>query len=100
LILSLTEPNKWDLRLHSAVTFLIELANLIKQSEDPEILAMKESIPEWKQFEEGFLKLKNDELITPLGGKDPKLKIESLFDENNEFKFQGFKQVPKRVFKK
>ena len=48
---------------------------------------MKESIPEWKIFEEGFLKQKNDELITPLGGKDPKIKIESLFDENNEFKF-------------
>lgn len=31
---------------------------------------------------------------------DPKMKIESLFDDNNEFKFKGFKPVPKRVFLK
>lgn len=28
------------------------------------------------------------------------MKIESLFDDNNEFKFKGFKPVPKRVFLK
>ena len=59
---------------------------------------MKESIPEWKLFEEGYLKQKNDDLTEPLGGKNPKLQIESLFDENDQFKFQGFKPVPKRVF--
>ena len=48
---------------------------------------MKESIPEWKMFEEGYLKQKNDELLEPLGGKNPKLQIESLFDENDQFKF-------------
>ena len=87
IILSINEPDKWDFWNHSSVSFLIQLANLIKTSEDPEILAMKESIPEWKQFEEGYLKAKNDELVAPLGGKDPKLKIESLFDENDNFKF-------------
>jgi len=56
---------------------------------------MKESIPEWKLFEEGYLKQKNDDLTEPLGGKNPKLQIESLFDENDQFKFQGFKPVPK-----
>jgi len=80
------------------VTFLLKLANLIKSSDDQEIQAMKESIPEWKLFEEGYLKQKNDDLTEPLGGKNPKLQIESLFDENDQFKFQGFKPVPKWIF--
>lgn len=85
------------MRTHSSVTFLFQLANIIKDSDDPEIQAMKESMPEWKLFEEGYLKQKNDEVATPLV-VDPKIKIESLFEKDAEFKFQGFKPVPKRVF--
>lgn len=60
---------------------------------------MQESIPEWKWFEEGLLNEVNVVASAPLVS-DPKMKIESLFDDNNEFKFQGFKPVPWRVFMK
>jgi len=73
---------------------LIEIANLLKSLDtDVEIQAMQESIPEWKRFEEGLLKEVNVVATAPLV-TDPKTKIESLFDDNNEFKFQGFKPVP------
>lgn len=79
---------------------MIEIANLLKQlNTDVEIRAMQESIPEWRNFEDGMLKDMNEVTSTPLV-KDPKLKIESLFDDNNEFKFHGFKPVPRWVFLK
>ncbi len=85
----------------SNYSYLLELANLIRSmSGDVEIAAMQDSIPEWKQFEDGMLKDVNEITSNPLV-KDPKIKIESLFDdEGTGFKFQGFKPVPWRVFLK
>jgi hypothetical protein len=76
-------------------SFMIEISNLIKTlcKSDLDLQAMLDSIPEWKSFEDGMLQTINEVLTTPLV-KDPKTKIESLFDDNNEFKFTGFKPVP------
>lgn len=80
---------------------MIEISNLIKTlcKSDLDLQAMLDSIPEWKSFEDGMLQTINEVLTTPLV-KDPKTKIESLFDDNNEFKFTGFKPVPWWVFLK
>lgn len=76
---------------------LINISNdLVKQAKDePEISNTLESIPEWSRFQEGKLKQSNDVLEGPLGGRDPRTKIESLFDDNNFLgRFKGFKPVP------
>lgn len=83
---------------HGYFPFLIEIANFLKSNkEDAEISAMMGSIPEWGVFESGLLQTENAILVDPLGGRDPRVKIEQLFDDENGFvsKFKGFKPVPK-----
>jgi hypothetical protein len=88
-----------DSKTHqSYYPFLIELANyLIKltQREDEaiksEIQQMIDSTPEWSAFQEKVLSIENEALKQPLGGKDPRMKIESLFDDNDGGMFKGFK---------
>lgn len=82
---------------HGFYAFIINIANdLIKiAKENTEISNTLESIPEWTAFQEGQLKEKNDVLVGPLGGRDPRAKIDSLFDDNDFLgRFKGFKPVP------
>jgi hypothetical protein len=80
--------------------YIMNIANdLVKiskeNSENNEISNTLESIPEWTFFQEGQLKEKNDILEGPLGGRDPRTKIDSLFDDNDFLgRFKGFKPVP------
>lgn len=77
--------------------FLVNISNdLVKQAKDEqEISNTLESIPEWCRFQEGKLKERNDVLIAPLGGRDPRTRIDSLFDDNDFLgRFKGFKPVP------
>ena len=57
---------------------------------------MMESTPEWGKFENDVLSKQIEVLKQPLGGKDPRVKIESLFDDEAGGiikDFQGFKPV-------
>lgn len=104
-ILDLSTPEKRELVFESTqnkttkgyFAFIISISNeLIKLSnENSEIQNTLESIPEWHKFQEGLLKQQNDLLIGPLGGRDPRTKIDSLFDDNDFLgRFKGFKPVP------
>lgn len=89
-----TTQNKWS---YGFVPYIINIANeLVKQAKtEAEISNTLESIPEWGKFQEGILKSKNDVLVAPLGGRDPRTKIDSLFDDNDFLgRFKGFKPVP------
>lgn len=77
--------------------FLINLSNDLVNiaKENSEIQNTLESIPEWTAYQEGLLKERNDILEGPLGGRDPRTKIESPFDDNDFLgRFKGFKPVP------
>lgn len=104
-ILTLNTPEKRDYifeATHNTITnghfaFLISLSNeLIRIAKDNvEIQNTLESIPEWAAFQEGKLKERNDLLEGPLGGRDPRAKIDSPFDDNDFLgRFKGFKPVP------
>ena len=70
---------------HGYFAYVINIANeLLKLSlENSEISNTLESIPEWGKFQKGLLKEHNEVLEGPLGGRDPRTKIESLFDDND-----------------
>jgi hypothetical protein len=104
-ILELTQTDKCtfvyenteNMTTHGFFAHIINISNeLLKQAKDePEISNTLESIPEWVKFQEGRLKECNDVLEGPLGGRDPRTKIESLFDDNDFLgRFKGFKPVP------
>ena len=78
--------------------FLIDLANylvkLTKRDDEAikaEIQSMIDSTPEWASFESQVLTSENELAKQPLGGKDPRMKIESLFDDDQGGMFKGFK---------
>lgn len=82
---------------HGHFAFMISISNeLIKLAKDnTEINNTLESIPEWQKFQEGKLKEQNDKLVGPLGGRDPRTKIDALFDDGDFLgRFKGFKPVP------
>ena len=104
-ILELSIPEKRDLIFNATsntitqgfFAFVINISNeLISLSkENQEISNTLESIPEWGRFQEGKLKERNDLLVGPLGGRDPRTKIDSLFDDKDFLgRFKGFKPVP------
>jgi len=77
--------------------YILSIANeLVRVSRDnSQVRDTLESIPEWTQFEEGELKQSNERLETELGGRDPRAKIETPFDDNDFLgRFKGFKPVP------
>jgi SIT4 phosphatase-associated protein len=94
---SMTYKNTQNKCSFGFVPYIINIANeLVKQAKsESEISNTLESIPEWGKFQEGILKSKNDVLVAPLGGRDPRAKIDSLFDDNDFLgRFKGFKPVP------
>mmetsp|Transcript_21950 Transcript_21950/g.19499 ORF Transcript_21950/g.19499 Transcript_21950/m.19499 type:complete len:556 (+) Transcript_21950:261-1928(+) len=101
-ILSLNSPSTRDFQFpstsntvsHGYYSYLLSLSNeLISISKNnTEIQNTLDSIPEWTQFQNGSLKQSNDVLEGALGGRDPRERNETPFDENGFLK--NFKLVP------
>jgi len=75
---------------------IINISNkLIKLAQDNiEIQSALDSLPEWRKFQEGLLKERNTLLEGDLGGKDPRVKNETPFDDQDFLgRFKGFKPV-------
>jgi len=104
-IIELTDPNENNILFEATTNtihqgyfaHIINISNeLVKIAKDNvEIQNTLDSIPEWTNFQEGILKERNDLLEGDLGGRDPRAKPESPFDDKDFLgRFKGFKPVP------
>lgn len=103
-ILDLTAPAKSLLHFpttntttHGYHAHILSLANeLVKISKDStDVKNILDSIPEWTNFHTTILDQSNKKLEGDLGGRDPRVKDETPFDDGDFLgRFKGFKPVP------
>ena len=104
-ILSLNTPEKRDIVFEATqntitqgyYAYILNISNdlVAVAKENTEIQNTLDSIPEWIQFQDGRLKQSNDVLDGALGGRDPRVRNETPFDDNDFLgRFKGFKPVP------